>query len=156
MSERLEPEPIARRDFLGLASMWSAGIAVMGSLVGMVRLAKPSVLPEASNRFRVGTVNEFKPGIVKVVAEHNVRVICSDQGVAAMSLICTHLGCVVDKTDGGFKCPCHGSVFDNQGHVVGGPAPSGLKWLSVSVAADGSLVVDKGYEVPEGQFFKLV
>lgn len=155
MSNRLEPEPIPRRDFLGMASMWSAGIAVLGSAIGMARLAKPSVLPEASKRFRVGKVSEFKPGIVKVIAEQNVRVVCSSQGVAAMSLICTHLGCVVDKTEAGFKCPCHGSIFDETGKVLGGPAPRGLLWLSVSLAADGSLVVDKGKEVPEGQFFEI-
>lgn len=155
MSNRLEPEPIARRDFLGIASMLSAGIAVLGSMVGMVRLAKPSVLPEASKRFRIGKAGEFTPGTVKVIAEQNVRVISGNQGVAAMSLICTHLGCVVDGTESGFKCPCHGSVFDEKGKVVGGPAPRGLRWLSVSQAADGSLVVDKGKEVPEGQFFKI-
>lgn len=155
MSNRLEPEPIKRRDFLGIASMWSAGIAVFGSAIGMARLAKPSVLPEASKRFRVGKAAEFKPGTTLVIAEQNVQVVCGSQGVAAMSLICTHLGCVVDKNETGYKCPCHGSVFDDKGNVIGGPAPRALAWLSVSQAADGSLVVDKGKEVPEGQFFKI-
>lgn len=155
MSNRLDPEPIPRRDFLGIASMWSAGIAVLGSMVGMVRLAKPSVLPEASKRFRVGKESEFTPGTVKTITDQNVRVICGNQGVAAMSLICTHLGCVVDKNDAGFKCPCHGSIFDEKGNVTGGPAPRGLMWLSVSKTADGSLMVDKGKEVPEGEFFQL-
>jgi cytochrome b6-f complex iron-sulfur subunit len=135
--------------------MWSAGIAVFGSVIGMVRLAKPSVLPEASKRFRVGKASEFKPGTTKIISDHNVQVVCGNQGVAAMSMICTHLGCVVDQEESGFKCPCHGSIFDEKGNVVGGPAPRGLMWLSVSKAADGSLVVDKGKEVPEGEFFQL-
>jgi cytochrome b6-f complex iron-sulfur subunit len=155
MSNRLEPDPLPRRDFLGMASMASAGLAVLGSMVGMVRLAKPSVLPEASKRFRVGKASDYSPGTTKIITEHSVRVVCGNNGIAAMSLICTHLGCVVDKNEGGFKCPCHGSVFDEEGNVVGGPAPRGLMWLSVSQAADGSLVVDKGKEVPEGHFLEI-
>jgi cytochrome b6-f complex iron-sulfur subunit len=155
MSTRLEPDPIPRRDFLGIASMCSAAVAILGSAIGMARLAKPSVLPEASLRFRIGKASDFKPGTVKTITEHNVRIVCGNEGVAAMSLICTHLGCVVDKKEDGFKCPCHGSVFDEIGNIVAGPAPRGLQWLSVSRAADGSLIVDKGNEVPEGQFFEI-
>jgi cytochrome b6-f complex iron-sulfur subunit len=155
MSNRLEPDPIPRRDFLGIASMWSAAIAVFGSAIGMARLAKPSVLPEASKRFRIGKAAEFQPGTDKLITEQSVRVVCDNEGVAAMSLICTHLGCVVGKTETGFKCPCHGSVFDEQGNVVGGPAPRGLPWLAVSQAADGALVVDKGSEVPQDQHFDI-
>ena len=134
MSDRLAPEPIKRRDFLGIASMWSAGIAIFGSAIGMARLAKPNVLPEASKRFRVGKASDYSPGTQKVITEHNVQVVCGNDGVAAMSLICTHLGCVVDKKGDGYLCPCHGSVFDAQGNVTGGPAPRALAWLAVSQA----------------------
>jgi ubiquinol-cytochrome c reductase iron-sulfur subunit len=40
--------------------------------------------------------------------------------------ICTHLGCVPNKTDAGWLCPCHGSMYDNSGRVVRGPAPKNL------------------------------
>jgi ubiquinol-cytochrome c reductase iron-sulfur subunit len=43
--------------------------------------------------------------------------------------ICTHLGCIpLDKEGpyGGWKCPCHGSLYDPLGRVRHGPAPANL------------------------------
>lgn len=40
--------------------------------------------------------------------------------------ICTHLGCVPNKDASGWLCPCHGSVYDNSGRVLHGPAPRNL------------------------------
>lgn len=153
MPGRLEPEPIPRRDFLGWAGIWTAALAVMGSTMGMIRLAKPRVLPEISRRFRVGKLADFAVGTVKIITEQNVRVEATEAGVKAMSTVCTHLGCIVGETPEGYACPCHGSKFDKQGNVVSGPAPRGLSWLSVSQAADGSLVVDADKEVSADSVF---
>lgn len=154
MPGRLEPEPLPRRDFLGQAGLFSAALAVFGSVFGMARLPKPRVTPEASSRFRAGMPAEYPPGTVKVLPEQKVRIVSTSEGIAAMSLICTHLGCIVGETPDGFSCPCHGSKFNQQGRVVGGPAPRPLPWLAVSQAADGSLLVDTAEEVPSGQFYQ--
>lgn len=153
MPGRLDPEPIPRRDFLGLAGLWSAGAAIFGSILGMARLPVPNVLPEASARFRIGKPQEFPPGTMQTIPGRNVRVIADAKGVAALSLVCTHLGCIVGETNDGFACPCHGSRFDRDGHVVRGPAPRALRWLAVSQAADGALVVDAEKEVRPGTFY---
>jgi cytochrome b6-f complex iron-sulfur subunit len=154
MSDRLDPEPIPRRDFLGLAGWWTAGLAVFGSLLGMARLPVPRVLPEASSRFRAGSPLAFPAGTATVLPERQVRLVSTDQGVAAMSLVCTHLGCIVSESPTGFACPCHGSKFDAQGRVTGGPAPRPLRWLLVSQSADGTLVVDTAKEVKAGTFYR--
>ncbi len=154
MPGRLEPEAVPRRDFLNWAGVGAAAAAIVGSLVGMARLPKPSVLPEASHRFRAGKPAEFPPGTVKIVTEHNVRIMATDEGVAALSLVCTHLGCIVAESPEGFKCPCHGSRYARDGKVVAGPAPRPLRWLEISQAPDGSLIVDKDREVKPNQFFK--
>ena len=48
-----------------------------------------------------------------------------DYGINA---VCTHLGCVVpwNKAENKFKCPCHGSQYNNEGKVIRGPAPLSL------------------------------
>lgn len=154
MPGRLEPDPIPRRDFLGLAGMWTVAIAIFGSIIGMARLPKPRVLPEASSRFRLGAPEEYPSGTDLIIAEQNVRILSTPEGIAAMSTICTHLGCIVGESAEGFSCPCHGSKFDKEGYVTGGPAPRPLRWLAVSQAADGSIVVDKKSEVEPGQFYQ--
>jgi cytochrome b6-f complex iron-sulfur subunit len=120
----------------------------------MARLPVPRVLPEPGSRFRIGRPEEFSPGSTRILVERNVRVVATARGVAALSLVCTHLGCIVAESPEGFKCPCHGSRFDSTGNVLGGPAPRPLRWLEVSRAADGSLLVDAKKEVPQGTFYR--
>lgn len=65
-----------------------------------------------------------------------------DNQVTVFSPICPHLGCGYrwEKTDGLFKCPCHGSIYDIDGNVKGGPAPRPLDTLPVKVE-NGQLLV---------------
>jgi Rieske Fe-S protein len=51
----------------------------------------------------------------------------------AFSASCTHACCTVtyQKSAGEFVCPCHGSTYDLNGRVTGGPAPTDLPKLSV-------------------------
>lgn len=155
MSGRLDPEPIARRDFLGMAGLGAAFTAILGSLIGMLRLPKPRVTPEASSVVRVGRPEEYTPGTVKTLPEHKVRIMSTDRGIAGISLVCTHLGCIVKDSNGGFSCPCHGSLFGKGGEVKSGPAPRGLRWLAVSRSADGTLLVDTQSDVKPGTFYKV-
>lgn len=155
MPGRLESESLLRRDFLGLAGMWAAMIAIFGSVAGMVRLPLPSVLPEAGSRVPVGRPEDFPVGSSRVMLEHRFMLVAQDRGVAAISMVCTHLGCIVGPNDDGFACPCHGSLFRHDGSVRGGPAPRGLRWLQVTQAMDGRLIVDVKREVPAGTYFQV-
>ncbi len=66
----------------------------------------------------------------------------ADNEVTVFSPICPHLGCGF-RWDGQarqFQCPCHGSVYDIDGKVIGGPAPRPLDSLPAKVE-DGQLLV---------------
>lgn len=64
-------------------------------------------------------------------------------GVRVFSPICTHLGCGYrwDDTEQRFLCPCHGSMFDMNGKVLGGPAPRPLDVLPSKVEGGRLLVM---------------
>lgn len=145
---------VSRRDYLSLGGIASAGAAILFSTVGMLRLPKPRVLPDVSNLVRLGKASKFPPGTVTVLPEQKVSVVATERGIGVISLVCTHLGCIVNKTERGYDCPCHGSKFDADGHVLGGPAPRSLPWLAVSQRPDGTLLVDLESEVAPGEFYK--
>lgn len=155
MSDRLTEEPQSRRDLLSWTAVGTASVAVLGVFGAMSRLVKPRLLPEAASRFSIGHPEEFASGAEKIITERNVVIVAAPEGVAAISLVCTHLGCIVARTAQGFSCPCHGSDFDDQGKVLGGPAPKDLPWLEVSRRADGKLQVDLKQEVASGTFYMV-
>jgi len=59
--------------------------------------------------------------------------------VHAFSAVCTHQGCTVSSVKNGvIMCPCHGSRYDaSTGKNIGGPAPSPLASVAVTVRGDG-------------------
>jgi nitrite reductase/ring-hydroxylating ferredoxin subunit len=148
-TSRLDPEPVARRDFLGLASLASMLGAMALAAVGMLRLPKAAVLPSASKKFAVQLPDSLPAGEPYVPPGRQVVLIRDADGVYAISLVCTHLGCIVKSVPDGFECPCHGSRFTGDGAVSKGPAPTPLPWLQVT-ASGGKLIVDEEVTVPPG------
>lgn len=64
----------------------------------------------------------------------------TEDTVVAFSAICTHQGCTVKPEATEIRCPCHGSTYDLAGENTGGPAPSPLPPVDVTVA-DGLVVM---------------
>lgn len=154
MSKRLDKTKSSRRDFLGKISIFGALAAVGAVVANSLRLIKPRLLPEASSKFSIGLAGKYPAGSTQLIAERNLLVVSTENGVGAISMICTHLGCVVLPDADGFKCPCHGSKFDDNGKVLAGPAPGPLPWLAISQRADGKLEVNTKSSVVPGTFFK--
>jgi len=60
----------------------------------------------------------------------------------AFSAVCTHAGCTVAGVQSGvIVCPCHGSTFSiTDGSVQGGPAPTALPEVKVTVSGSNVVV----------------
>jgi Rieske Fe-S protein len=92
------------------------------------RLSKPEATP----------VSEIAPGQAKVISVDGEKVAAfrdADGALHAVSAVCTHRGCVVDwnGVDKSWDCPCHGSRFGYDGHVIQGPAQRELEVKNVEV-----------------------
>jgi glycine/D-amino acid oxidase-like deaminating enzyme/nitrite reductase/ring-hydroxylating ferredoxin subunit len=79
----------------------------------------------------VKSPDDLKPGEGAVFRRglEKLAIYRDDNGdVHEFSAICPHLKCIVhwDRTEKSWDCPCHGSRFDAQGHVINGPSIADL------------------------------
>lgn len=142
-----------REAFMGLFIL---GVGGLGSLILGIPIIgfvlSPLIKPPPSVWRDVGSVDSFKIGETVAVTYKY------DQGApeqwsgktqdtkawlrrngsssfTAFAVYCTHLGCPVLwlQQPRLFLCPCHGSVFNGDGTVAGGPAPRALFTYPVRV-----------------------
>jgi len=147
---------ISRRGFFELTLGWIAAMfAVCATAVGAVRFLVPNVLFEPSLVFKAGKPEDFPEGSVTFLEEERVFLVRKGNTFRCLSAICTHLGCTVNRTGQGYHCPCHGSVFDDQGSVKSGPAPRALEWFLVTLSKDSRLLVDKNQRVNSDKYLVL-
>lgn len=150
---RLSQEPVVRRDFLGVASVICAAAALGFGTLGMLRLPRPAVMSSPTKKFKVRLPESLPLGSPFIPPGRSVALYRTGEGVYALSLVCTHLGCLVKPLGKGFECPCHGSSFGEDGSVKKGPAPKPLAWLELTGSA-GNYVVDEGSTVPMGTYWR--
>jgi glycine/D-amino acid oxidase-like deaminating enzyme/nitrite reductase/ring-hydroxylating ferredoxin subunit len=80
---------------------------------------------------QAGAATDVPAGEARVVRDGLGKVgVYRDEegGLHAVSLRCTHLGCLLrfNSAERSWDCPCHGSRFDVDGHVLEGPAVNPL------------------------------
>ncbi len=152
-----DPTQVKRRDFMQLAFGWCSALFALGaSAVAGARYIVPNVLYEPDQRFK-GQKPEDYPEGTTFLSDIRVFLIRKGNSFRAVSAICTHLGCTVNRgADGhGFHCPCHGSQFSDNGEVTSGPAPRPLSWLLVSLSRDGRLIIDASQPVEAKKYLVI-
>jgi len=78
---------------------------------------------ESAEAIAPGTGAVLRQGLTKVAAYRD------EQGqLHECSAVCPHLGCIVqwNHNESTWDCPCHGSRFDKNGHLLCGPANTDL------------------------------
>ena len=143
-----------RRVFSWLASVGLFGSAALAAVSDWL-FFKPRVTYGPSARFAIGKPEDFPSGTRISRDVERVCIVRDGNRLAAISTTCTHLGCIVGISDTGFACPCHGSRYDQDGTVTGGPAPKPLPWFKVTLAPNGEIEVDKNTQIEPGTYFNV-
>jgi glycine/D-amino acid oxidase-like deaminating enzyme/nitrite reductase/ring-hydroxylating ferredoxin subunit len=106
------------------------------SLPGLAQLGAKIVIDLAGDRLRPPTARspqDVPAGEARVLPEHGIGrkgvFRDTDGTVHAVSLRCTHQGCLLrfNAAERSWDCPCHGSRFDVDGSVLEGPAVTPLE-----------------------------
>lgn len=143
-----------RRLFLKRLALGSSIAAGLLAMLGALRAIVPKLTADKSI-YKIGLLSDFPINAFTLSEKADCFIFRDHQGVRAVSSICTHLGCTLEKSERGFNCPCHGSHFNQDGKVLSGPAPRSLAWYKMNLAQDGQLVVDKKQRVAADEKFLI-
>lgn len=143
----------SRRDFIKRFSVWAAASAGILASISLLRQFVPR-LRQYQKRFKIGRKNNYPVNTFTYLADRQLFVYRDHEGIRAVSAVCTHLGCIIEKSDDGFQCPCHGSCYNEEGEVLSGAATKDLPWYELQKDVDGQIVVDQSRLVdPERKLY---
>lgn len=130
-----------RREFLQISSRLLLSLAGLLGLGGLVRFFSHEPGSSSPTSYDLGPTVNFPPNS-RLIRPDIPAVIYQIGGeYIARSLRCTHLGCTLENEGEIFSCPCHGSVFDQDGEVLKGPAEEKLPALRMEINEEGNLIV---------------
>ena len=137
-------EKRSRMEFLRQAFGAWLGLIIGPTVYAWLRgtyYGPPHVRPKGP--VHVGSVESLKEGTSKIVqygADKVIVVRTVNSELAALSAICTHLGCSVrfrpNQNKADLVCNCHESVFRLDGENLTGPAPPPLKAYKIQLTGD--------------------
>jgi cytochrome b6-f complex iron-sulfur subunit len=144
-------KPVSRRGFFQYILLAFSGIATAaGVLTPIIAYIWPPArtATEAGTRVPVASTADLPAGQGEVFSVNNqpVIVINTEQGIRALSAVCTHLGCIVSWNPERqvIACPCHEAYFNINGAVISGPPPAPLATYRVQVEGDEIFVEGAG------------
>jgi len=142
MDETGTREAPTRRQVIRRGAWALAAAAGVGSFVSL-RFLTPWPRGRANQALVAGYPEEIDVGSIVALPTARVFVGRTADGFFAVSSVCPHLGCVVRwlAEQRRFHCPCHGSQFEPDGHVLNGPAREDLIQLAVGLDESGRVIV---------------
>ncbi len=129
-----------RRRFLGMSAAFFSAIGAAMMVIPIFQYLWPRQESAGeggarSMKFPAGEVPIGDAKFIRFLNKPAVVIRPNEQELVALSVVCTHLGCVVkwDEKSNELRCPCHGARFDTSGTVLGGPAPAPLPSFSARI-----------------------
>ena len=136
------PEPgkvrVKRRDFMGKVLVGCG--AVLGGEIGYSGIKLMATKPAAEKTPVQISLSQLPEGSRTTVlyGGNKIEVVRTEKGIRAMSMVCTHLGCLVIWEEGKktYHCPCHDAYFADNGDVISGPPTQPLEEIPVSISGN--------------------
>lgn len=132
---------LSRRQFIQFAA-GAVGAAWAGTLLQTKLFPAQTTSQEAAPV--TFPLSELPVGGTKIITYGGTQtiVVRTPESIRAFSMVCTHLGCLVQwqEADKSFYCPCHDGRFDQFGEVTGGPPPVPLEQFPVRVEGETVIV----------------
>jgi len=132
---------LSRRSFLSIAWKLALGLSGLLGLGGLLQYLGYQSEPASPTQFKLGDAVNYPPGSRIIVPDAQAIIQNGSQGLQALSLVCPHLGCLVEPDKEGFTCPCHGSKYGPNGVYRSGPAKQSLPELRLEQTTDGKLIL---------------
>lgn len=151
----MEPGKMNRREWLRRSFLFTTlgtTFAVLGTILVDVWMAAGRFSP--AHWKEVGGIDLLPGDGIIPLPEQKIALVRRGSRLAALSLECTHLGCLLNAVDQGFFCPCHGSQFGPLGEVYSGPATTSLPWYAIQMR-EGRLWVHAGQKRSLPQWLDL-
>ncbi len=133
-----------RRSFLKLMLLGLTSAAGFMIAWGAGRFALFGARHEAKREISVELLDKLRPAVPSHVPEAGawiLKIEADPPKIVAFDDRCTHLGCRQrwNQEKGLFECPCHGSEFDQEGHVKRGPANRPMPRFSLAPLGENKL-----------------
>lgn len=142
MSSSIFNNKVSRRKFIRgiiIAIISFEFIYILYNLISKKNLRK-----DATDLYSAGNIERFENNTIYPFLSGRFYLSkLKDGGILAISVKCTHLGCIVqaDIKSSGYSCPCHSSKFNKYGEVMSLPAIRALDILPV-IIKNGNVLVD--------------
>ena len=130
---------ITRRNALTGAATAGVALPLLAACGGDDTTAKDPAAAAGTPGEVLASTSDIPVGGGEIFPDESLVVTQPTEGeFKCFSAVCTHQGCLVSNVqDGAINCTCHGSSFSiEDGSVLGGPAPSPLSAVDVSVDGD--------------------
>jgi cytochrome b6-f complex iron-sulfur subunit len=145
-AKKTSEEAAAAPDKMRRRVIWACIWGYLGvNFLMFLRFFFPRTLFEPKSVFSIGYPQDFALGVeTKFQRDYRIWVDRVPGRIFVIYARCTHLGCTPDwkPAENKFKCPCHGSGYDNEAINFEGPAPRPMDRAHVELDATGQIIVD--------------
>ncbi len=147
MTQEKDDPTVTRRGFFGRVLMALGLVSGYGTgAFYFLKFLIPERRPPRNRKLLVAALEELPLDASKTfrdLSQREIVLVRTQEGLKALSTVCTHLGCKVywEPDKNRFFCPCHEGVFDVNGNVVSGPPPRPLESFPVEVDENDNVFV---------------